>query len=65
MDEILRNLPAGARVLDLGCDEGSFPAGRTRATTVRLDRDVPGGGTAHSSGAMRRCCHLPARASRR
>jgi SAM-dependent methyltransferase len=42
MDEILRNLPAGALVLDLGCDEGSFPAGRTRATTVRLDRDVPG-----------------------
>jgi SAM-dependent methyltransferase len=41
MDEILRNLPAGALVLDLGCDKGSFPAERTRATTVRLDRDVP------------------------
>ena len=25
MDEILRNLSAGARVLDLGCRDGSFP----------------------------------------
>jgi len=41
MDEILRSLGAGQRVLDLGCDEGSFAAGRTAAKTVRLDRDVP------------------------
>jgi SAM-dependent methyltransferase len=41
MQEILRHLASGSRVLDLGCDEGSFPASRTRAATVRLDRDVP------------------------
>lgn len=41
MEEILRSLAAGARVLDLGCDEGSFPAEHTKATTVRVDRDVP------------------------
>lgn len=38
MDEILRHLSAGARVLDLGSQRGSFarPAG---VTTVRLDRE--------------------------
>jgi SAM-dependent methyltransferase len=41
MQEILNQLAAGSRVLDLGCDEGSFPASRTGATTVRLDRDMP------------------------
>ena len=41
MHEILRNLAMGDLVLDLGCDEGSFPAASTRAVTVRLDRDVP------------------------
>jgi SAM-dependent methyltransferase len=41
MDEILRNLRAGEVVLDLGCDEGSFPAEATKATAVRLDRDLP------------------------
>ena len=42
MHEVLRNLGASARVLDLGCDEGSFPACGTRALTVRVDREVPG-----------------------
>ena len=42
MHEILRHLDATHRVLDLGCDEGSFPASATQALTVRLDRDVPG-----------------------
>jgi SAM-dependent methyltransferase len=41
MEEILRSLPDRARVLDLGCDEGSFRSVQTQATTVRLDRDVP------------------------
>ena len=41
MEEILRSLAAGDRVLDLGCDEGSFPVECTQATTVRVDRDVP------------------------
>lgn len=41
MHEILRSLPAGARVLDLGCQEGSFPGDWTEATVVRLDRDAP------------------------
>jgi SAM-dependent methyltransferase len=41
MHEILRNLPEGSFVLDLGCDEGSFPRNATAARCVRLDRDVP------------------------
>jgi SAM-dependent methyltransferase len=41
MHEILRNLQAGARVLDLGCDEGSFPQEATPATVVRVDREAP------------------------
>lgn len=39
MHEILRQLSAGDRVLDLGCASGSFPASATRATTIRIDRD--------------------------
>ncbi|MES1257335.1 MAG: class I SAM-dependent methyltransferase [Acidobacteriota bacterium] len=46
MDEILRNLPAGARVLDLGCRSGSFSRDRyPGVNVVGLDRDplsVPG-----------------------
>lgn len=41
MHEILRHLAEGTRVLDLGCDEGSFSSAGTRAFTVRLDRDIP------------------------
>jgi len=42
MHEILRNLAAGARVLDLGCREGSFAAENySDVCVVRLDRAVP------------------------
>ena len=41
MQEILGSLSAGARVLDLGCQYGSFPAHYTQATVIRLDRDAP------------------------
>src|SRR4051794_24946691 len=41
MQEILATLPAGARVLDLGCQYGSFPVHATAAAVVRLDRDAP------------------------
>jgi SAM-dependent methyltransferase len=40
MDEILRNLPTGARVLDLGCRDGSFPRSaypRLRVTALDLE----------------------------
>jgi SAM-dependent methyltransferase len=48
MHEILKTLPAGSRVLDLGCAEGSFPEEATLASIVRVDREAPGdrsGGT--------------------
>ena len=41
MHEILRHLPAGSRVLDLGCNEGSFAEASTSATVVRIDRETP------------------------
>ncbi len=37
MHEILRALPPGSFVLDLGCAAGSFPSSSTAATVVRLD----------------------------
>jgi SAM-dependent methyltransferase len=41
MHEILRNLPPGARVLDLGCRDGSFEAeSYPDACVVRLDREL-------------------------
>jgi SAM-dependent methyltransferase len=46
MHEILRHLPTGARVLDLGCAGGSFPQEATRANVVRVDRAAPGPGAA-------------------
>ena len=41
MHEILRDLPAGSLVLDIGCADGSFPPEATSATVVRVDLDVP------------------------
>ena len=48
MYEILRNLPQGSFVLDLGCSQGSFPQSATAAQCIRLDRAplLPG---SHSS----------------
>jgi SAM-dependent methyltransferase len=39
--EILRSLPLGSRLLDLGCASGSFSPEATLADVVRVDRDVP------------------------
>ncbi len=41
MHEILRKLPAGSRVLDLGCQRGSFDASVYPLTVVRLDLEIP------------------------
>ncbi len=46
MYEILRILPPGSRVLDLGCSTGSFAQDSTAATVVRLDRELPNGSKA-------------------
>lgn len=47
MHEILRHLPDGARVLDLGCRGGSFDPSAYPLRTVRLDLESPAqsGGT--------------------
>src|SRR6185312_2407358 len=39
MHEILRGLRPGARVLDLGCNSGSFAESATAAQVIRVDRD--------------------------
>ena len=41
MHEILGKLPPSARVLDLGCADGSFAQESTLATTIRVDLGVP------------------------
>lgn len=41
MLHLLGNLPAGARVLDLGAGPGSFPAERPDLSVVRLDLERP------------------------
>jgi SAM-dependent methyltransferase len=46
MHEILRSLPAGSYVLDLGCAQGSFTETATAARIVRVDRDPPRDGAA-------------------
>jgi ubiquinone/menaquinone biosynthesis C-methylase UbiE len=38
MRQVLTRLPPGARVLDLGCAHGSFPAALTKALIVRVDK---------------------------
>jgi SAM-dependent methyltransferase len=40
MHEILAKLGPATVVLDLGCAKGSFPRTSTRATVIRIDRDV-------------------------
>ena len=37
MHEVLRKLPPGARVLDLGCAGGSFDSGGSQFTVLRID----------------------------
>jgi SAM-dependent methyltransferase len=39
MHDLLRNLPIGSFVLDLGCANGSFPSAATPATAIRTDRE--------------------------
>lgn len=41
MDEILKELPPGALVLDLGSAQGSFARGATLATAIRFDQKAP------------------------
>jgi SAM-dependent methyltransferase len=41
MLDLIRNLPAGARVLDLGAGPGSFPSERPDLLVVRLDVQRP------------------------
>lgn len=41
MDEILKELPVGALVLDLGSAQGSFSRDSTLATAIRFDQEAP------------------------
>jgi SAM-dependent methyltransferase len=41
LDEILSGLPREARVLDLGCGSGSFPASRYPCLTIHVDLTPP------------------------
>ena len=41
MLHLIRNLPAGARVLDLGAGPGSFPIERPDLLVIRLDLEAP------------------------
>jgi len=59
MHEILRHLPAGSRVLDLGCAGGSFPPEATLAHVVRLDREPPGSDAARQRFVQADAAKLP------
>ena len=41
MHEVLKSLPGGSLVLDLGCGGGSFSQAATSAAVVRVDREPP------------------------
>src|ERR1017187_6582788 len=56
MTELLAQLPAGSRVLDLGSRGGSFACDRADLAVVRVDLDMPG---ARKDGAY--CCGDAAR----
>jgi SAM-dependent methyltransferase len=58
MHEILRHLPEGARVLDLGSRGGSFDASRYPVRVVRVDLEIPGGGS-HAAFVQADASSLP------
>jgi len=56
MHEVLKNLPPGSFVLDLGCNTGSFSADATAAHVIRIDRDPGAKGPNFVQGDA---AHLP------
>jgi len=59
MDEILRHIPAGARVLDVGSLTGSFPADRCPGALVaRVDLEAPAPGVC-ANFIQADAAHLP------
>jgi len=59
MYEILEKLKAGSFVLDLGCDEGSFPSSATAASVIRVDRDRPSNLSSGTSFVQAAAARLP------
>jgi SAM-dependent methyltransferase len=59
MHEILRDLPSGLLVLDLGCAEGSFSKAATCAEIVRVDREAPATRAAGVSFVQADAARLP------
>ena len=60
MHEILRHLPAGALVLDLGCSAGSFDAAAFPFVTIRMDLE-PLGASSRGTGVQADAASLPFR----